>query len=97
MHAARFSSPATVVMLSDRGRTDREAMPCIYSSGYSKPCSNATGWGAGSDVADAAKGSNPAQRHFEGSNFLFVDGHVKFLTYDDYYAHRTALLTDGIG
>jgi prepilin-type N-terminal cleavage/methylation domain-containing protein/prepilin-type processing-associated H-X9-DG protein len=96
MHISRFSSPSTVVMLSDRGRTDAEAMACIYNSGYTKPCSSATGWGSGSDTQDAAKGNNPADRHLEGANFLFVDGHVKFMSFSNYYAHRATLLTDGI-
>jgi prepilin-type processing-associated H-X9-DG protein len=96
MHAARFSSPSTLVMISDRGRTDREAMACIYNSGYTKPCSNASGWGSGTDTFDSAKGANPAQRHLEGSNFLFVDGHVKFMPFDLYYANRTSLLTSGV-
>jgi prepilin-type N-terminal cleavage/methylation domain-containing protein/prepilin-type processing-associated H-X9-DG protein len=100
MHAASFGSPASVVMLSDRGRTDREAMSCVYSQQPSTspyyPCSSATGWASGSDTPDAAKGTNPADRHFEGSNFLFIDGHVKWLSFTDYKARKGTSSTPGL-
>jgi prepilin-type N-terminal cleavage/methylation domain-containing protein/prepilin-type processing-associated H-X9-DG protein len=100
MIASHFTKPANVAMLCDRGQQPREALPCLFSS-QTGVCSNASGWASGRDnvtPANDADGSgyNPSLRHFHGSNFLYVDGHVKFLTYEQYYPNRTVILSDGI-
>ena len=42
------------------------------------------------------QGYNPSLRHFQGSNFLFIDGHVKFLTFAQYYANRGTTTQPGL-
>lgn len=98
MLASRFASPSTAVMLADRGGLSVETMPCfsgLATASISKPCTTATGW-ASNVSGTPSDGYNPSMRHFDGSNFLYIDGHVKFMTYDQYYPQRAKLLTDGI-
>ena len=100
MYASRFTSPAALVMLADRGQTSVEALPCLYNNNpATRACTNApTGWQMGNDnpAVNPAYGTNPASRHFEGSNFLFVDGHVKFFTFDQYKANKGTTTTEGL-
>jgi prepilin-type N-terminal cleavage/methylation domain-containing protein/prepilin-type processing-associated H-X9-DG protein len=85
---SRFTAAAEIVMLADRGQADRLALPCVGTT-------NAYLCGS-DDYGNATQekyGRNPSRRHFDGSNFLFVDGHVKWLSYDQYAQNKTNLLT----
>jgi prepilin-type N-terminal cleavage/methylation domain-containing protein/prepilin-type processing-associated H-X9-DG protein len=100
MHASRFTSPAAAVMLMARGQTSAEAMECLYSNNpATKPCTTApTAWQMGNDdvTVNSTQGTNPSRRHFEGSNFLFVDGHVKWLSFSYYLANKGTTTTSGL-
>ena len=54
--------------------------------------------GSGNDdtTVNITQGFNPAHRHFEGSNVLYADGHVKWLSYDAYLAAKPGILNAGI-
>jgi prepilin-type N-terminal cleavage/methylation domain-containing protein/prepilin-type processing-associated H-X9-DG protein len=85
----RFTSPATLAMLCDRATTERGGMVCNAAPGII--CQQ-----GGRDVDDRGYGYSPAIRHSGGSNFLFVDGHVKFLSSEQYFANKTTLLKGGM-
>ena len=98
MAASRFSAPAAAVMMADRGQTSSNALYCLYSPQLTYACSNASGWSEGNDTIgfNPDQGYNPSLRHFQGSNFLFIDGHVKFLTFAQYYANRGTTTQPGL-
>jgi prepilin-type N-terminal cleavage/methylation domain-containing protein/prepilin-type processing-associated H-X9-DG protein len=110
MRASRLTTPAELVVLVDRGQTSRTALPCVdpasqphtcrCSHGGNPPATrfNVTGFLPGNDdtTVTPTQGFNPAQRHFEGSNFLFADGHVKWLSFEFYKNNKTTLLAGGV-
>jgi prepilin-type N-terminal cleavage/methylation domain-containing protein/prepilin-type processing-associated H-X9-DG protein len=89
MHVARFSEPASVAMLCDRAAVDRGAMAAPSTTTPVRVETN------GRDTA-STYGFNPSLRHFEGSNFLYVDGHVKWLSNDGYFAAKPGIFNSGI-
>jgi prepilin-type N-terminal cleavage/methylation domain-containing protein/prepilin-type processing-associated H-X9-DG protein len=107
MIASRLSSPASVLMLADRGQTSRAALEC-QEPNSSRPMCNCgsaacgtyavTGWLAGNDdvTSNPTQGFNPAQRHFEGANFCFADGHVKWMSFEQYLSKKPGILNAGI-
>lgn len=108
MIASRFGSPSSVIMLADRGQTSRAALECqeptpsrpMCNCGTASCSTNAvTGWLAGNDdvTSNPTQGFNPAQRHFEGANFCFIDGHVKWMSFDQYISKKPGILNAGIG
>jgi len=72
---SQISSPAVTSLLCDRGRMDRPDFPDT-GTGY-----NADGTKVPS-ANNTAYGNSPSFRHSGMSNFLYVDGHVKALTYE---------------
>jgi prepilin-type processing-associated H-X9-DG protein len=50
----------------------------------------------GRDVDSNGYGFSPSVRHLGGSNFLYVDGHVKFLSSDQYFAAKPGILKGGM-
>jgi prepilin-type N-terminal cleavage/methylation domain-containing protein/prepilin-type processing-associated H-X9-DG protein len=85
----RFTSPSTLAMLTDRASIDRGAMVCNAATGIICQL-------GGRDVDDKGYGYSPSARHLGGANFLFVDGHVKFLSSEQYFANKTLLLKSGM-
>ena len=91
---SQFSSASTTYMLVDRGQYDRGSGALI--AGFSP---KGTSSGAGSDNIDITvqkTGHNPGTRHNGGAQYCFVDGHVKFLSSDQYFAQKPAIVDGGI-
>jgi prepilin-type processing-associated H-X9-DG protein len=88
---SQFGTPAQLCMLMDRGQEDRTSG--IVISGF-----NPKGYTMvyGNDSLASATGHNPSTRHNGGAEFLFVDGHVKFLTYDQYTAAKPGIIDGNI-
>ncbi len=85
----RFTTPATLALLCDRATTERGNMVCDMATGV-------TCFLGGRDVDSNGYGFSPAVRHLGGSNFLYVDGHVKFLSSDQYFASKPGILKGGM-
>lgn len=110
MHIVRLTAPASLAMLTDRGQTSRESLPCVDPTGSPHMCKcshggsppatrfNVTGFIPGNDdvTTTPTQGFNPAQRHFEGSNILYADGHVKWLSFDAYLSAKPGILNAGV-
>ena len=89
-----FGSPDQVVMLADRGEFDRGEMICYTASGniIAPP-----GHGyCGIDTPGNATGINPAVRHNGAAEFLFVDGHVKLISYNVYAGLKPGIIEGNI-
>ena len=87
--ASRLSTPASVGMLCDRAAVDRGAMAAPSTTTPIRVELN------GRDTA-STYGFNPSQRHLEGSNFLYADGHVKFLSNEAYFTAKPGIFNAGI-
>lgn len=90
MHTARLTLPSESAMLCDRAAVDRGAMRAPSTS------SPVTVFLNGRDDTTSTYGYNPSKRHLEGSNFLYADGHVKFLNFDTYLAAKPGIFNAGI-
>lgn len=91
MLASRISSPASVTMLCDRGSVDRGVMRAFTGG----PVMVAE---TGRDTSNgpSADGYSPTLRHFDGSNHIFADGHVKWLSNEAYLAAKPGIYSTGI-
>jgi prepilin-type N-terminal cleavage/methylation domain-containing protein/prepilin-type processing-associated H-X9-DG protein len=85
----RLGSTASVAMLCDRATVDRGAMAAPSAT---KPV---TVFLNGRDTP-STYGYNPSRRHFDGSNFLYADGHVKWLSFDSYLAAKPGIFNNDI-
>jgi len=85
----RFTTPSTLALLCDRATTERGAMVCDAATGIICQL-------GGRDVDSNGYGFSPAVRHLGGSNFLYVDGHVKFLSSDQYFTAKPGILKGGM-
>ena len=93
---ARFTTPSVNAMICDRGEVDRQGMQ-LYSSGAPSGINVRKGPQIDPTTASGLKyGTNPSLRHFEGANYLYVDGHVKWLSHESYKKSVPQILWGGI-
>jgi prepilin-type N-terminal cleavage/methylation domain-containing protein/prepilin-type processing-associated H-X9-DG protein len=85
----RFTTPSTLAMLCDRATVDRGAMVCDMAPGLICQL-------GGRDDVTHNYGYSPSKRHLDGSNFLYVDGHVKWLSFDKYLTEKPNILKGGM-
>lgn len=86
---SQFDDTSGIVMLSDRGGL-KSTLNGYVIFNATRP--------VGAEVGSFEYtywGTNPGWKHLDTSNFLFVDGHVKALSYSQFIPKQNALL--GIG
>lgn len=85
----RFGTPSTLMMLCDRATTDRGATICDAAPGVTCQL-------GGRDDVTNNYGYSPSKRHLGGSNVLYVDGHVKWMSMESYFAAKPGILKGGM-
>ena len=91
---SKIGSPATVVMLADRGESDRASMPDVSPGITAHTAMSVTL--VGSSTPGNAQGTNPASRHSGGANMMYCDGHVKWMTLTQFVGQSPGILNNDL-
>jgi hypothetical protein len=92
---SRFTEPSVNVMLSDHGQFGQPTMVGVSSGAPSGIYVRKQGQHTDSVTPDKY-GTNPSSRHFDGANHLYIDGHVKWLSHENFKKAIPQILVGGI-